>query len=273
MDMPTRNQDNMVDLEKYDVQTNSTTSPRASWTTSDLPPDGGMAAWIQVLASHLVLFNTWGYINSFGVFQTHYMETLGHPHSDISWVGSVQIFLSFFVGTFSGRATDAGFFRRVFLAGSLFSLCGVFMTSLATSYWQVFLAQGICVGIGNGLSICPTMSVLTTYFARKRALALGIAACGGATGGMVFSAIMQSLLPRVGFPWSIRVLGLVSSVVAVITNTFSRTRIPPRKTGPLIDWGAFKEPSYLLFSIGMFLSIWGFFIAYYFVSPTSFSFP
>lgn len=33
------------------------------------PPDGGLEAWIQALMGHLVVFNTWGYINSFGVFQ------------------------------------------------------------------------------------------------------------------------------------------------------------------------------------------------------------
>ena len=32
-------------------------------------PDGGLKAWTQALMGHLVVFNTWGYINSFGVFQ------------------------------------------------------------------------------------------------------------------------------------------------------------------------------------------------------------
>ena len=50
------------------------------------PPDGGLAAWTQVVMGHLIVFNTWGYINSFGVFQTYYVATLGHPPSDISWV-------------------------------------------------------------------------------------------------------------------------------------------------------------------------------------------
>ncbi len=50
------------------------------------PPDGGLTAWTQALMGHLIVFNTWGYINSFGVFQTYYVATLGHPPSDISWV-------------------------------------------------------------------------------------------------------------------------------------------------------------------------------------------
>ena len=34
-------------------------------------PDGGLVAWIQVVMGHLIMFNIWGYINSFGVFQTY----------------------------------------------------------------------------------------------------------------------------------------------------------------------------------------------------------
>ena len=86
------------------------------------PPDGGVKAWTQAVMGHLVAFNTWGYIASFGVFQAYYQSTLGVSPSAISWVGSVQVFLIFFVGTFSGRALDAGFFRPVFYAGVLLQL-------------------------------------------------------------------------------------------------------------------------------------------------------
>ncbi|KAL9000561.1 MAG: hypothetical protein Q9169_000854 [Polycauliona sp. 2 TL-2023] len=98
------------------------------------PPDGGLQAWIQSLMGHLVVFNTWGYIISFGVFQPYYVTTLNRSPSDISWIGSVQIFLLFFVGAASGRSSDAGLFRPTFALGSIFLLVGVFMTSLSTTY-------------------------------------------------------------------------------------------------------------------------------------------
>lgn len=126
------------------------------------PPDGGLQAWLQVLIAHLVIFNTWGYINSFGVFQTYYLSTLEQSPSQISWIGSVQVFLLFFIGTFSGRATDAGYFRRTFVIGTVLILLGVFTTSVCTEYWQLFLAQGVCTGIGNGLLFCPTLAILPT---------------------------------------------------------------------------------------------------------------
>lgn len=173
------------------------------------PPDGGAVAWTQVLCTHLTIFSTFGYITSFGVFQTYYETVLDVDPSTISWIGSVQLFLLFFIGTVSGRATDAGLFKWVYVTGSIFQLVGIFCTAEAQKFWQLFLAQAICSGIANGLHFCPAMSLLTTYFAKKRAFVVGIAALGSCTGGVVIPIVVQQLLPRVGFPWTVRVIGFV----------------------------------------------------------------
>ncbi len=238
---------------------------RSSYIDPGPPPDGGLEAWTQAIMAHLIVFNTWGYINSFGVFQTFYVTTLNHPPSDISWVGSVQIFLLFFVGTFSGRATDYGLFRVTFLLGSILQLVGVFMTSLSTKYWHLFLAQGICTGLGNGLVFCPALALLSTYFSTKRSLAIGIGASGSATGGLVFPVIVQQLLPKIGYPWTVRVIGFVMLAIMLVTLTFTKPRLPPRKSGALVEWGAFKELPYTFFSIGMFLNFWGLYFAFYYI--------
>ena len=128
---------------------------RSSGKDPGPPPDGGVQAWTQAWVGHLVVFQVWGFINSYGVFQTYYVSALGHQPSDISWIGSVQIFLLFFIGTFSGRMTDAGYFRIIFGVGTFLLVLGVFLTSFCTEYWQVFLAQGVCTGLGNGLMFTP----------------------------------------------------------------------------------------------------------------------
>jgi MFS family permease len=192
-----------------------------------------------------------GYIQTFGVFQTYYTATLREPVSTISWIGSIQIFLLFILGPLAGRATDAGYFRPVFISGLVLQLLGVFMTSISSKYWQIFLAQGVCQGLGNGLQFVPTMSLLSTYFAKNRAFAIGIAATGATTGGMVMPAMVQQLLPKIGFGWTVRALGLVMLVLGATAAYFLKTRIPPRKAGPLVEWSAFTEPPFVLFCIGM----------------------
>lgn len=233
------------------------------------PPDGGFQAWSQVALAHFVIFNTWGYINSFGVFQTYYSQTLGHPPSDISWVGSIQIFLLFFIGTFSGRATDAGYFTFTLACGAILECFSIFMTSLCTKYWQLFLAQGVGQGIGCGLMFCPTLALVSTYFAKNRGIAIGIVASGSATGGLVFPAVIMKMLPQVGYGWTIRTLGFISVATLTPCVLFLKQRLPPRKSGPIVEWAAFTELPYLLFAIGMFMNFWGLYVGFFYIGSFS----
>ncbi|KAJ9291074.1 hypothetical protein DTO021C3_1290 [Paecilomyces variotii] len=209
------------------------------------PPNGGIVAWRQVLAGHLVVFNTWGYANSFGIFQAYYSSWLSLPASTISWIGSIQLFLIFLIGSVSGSALDKGYYRWVLISGSILQVLGIFMTSLCTRYWQLFLAQGICQGLGNGLIFCPTIALVSTYFTTKRTIAISSAASGAATGG---DCLSPDRTAAVASHW----LPLDSSY---------------HGTGKLIDLAAFKELPYLLFTIGMFFTLWATYFAYYYVRP------
>lgn len=244
---------------------------RASRHDPGPPPDGGLRAWVQVLMGHLVLVNGWGYLTSFGLFQSYYTTSLGVSPSAISWIGSVQIFLVYFTGTFSGRVLDAGWYHAVLFCGSFLQVLGVFMTSISTQYWQVFLSQGICKGLGDGLVFCPTVSLVATYFTKKRALAMACTASGGATGGIIFPLIAQQLLPKLGFAWTVRIMGFVILFNATIAISVARVRLPPRRSGPLVEWSAFEESSYTLFCLGMFLNLWAVYFAYFYVCSISLS--
>lgn len=177
------------------------------------------------------------------------------------------MFLIYFVSVFSGRAMDAGYFRQTIALGLLLQLIGVFTTSLSTQYWQLFLAQGICQGLGDGLLYCPIIALMATYFSKKRALAVSLQASGAATGGMIFPAIAQSLLDKIGFGWTVRVMGFVMlfNAIMVLLLLKERSDLPPRKKQPLFDLAAFRELPYLLYTIGAFLTLWGVYFAYYYV--------
>jgi MFS family permease len=140
------------------------------------------------------------------------------------------------------------------------------MASLSMQYWHLFLAQGICVGLGNGCLFCPALSVVSTYFSKRKMFAIGICACGSATGGLIFPAIFQQLIPRIGFAWTMRVLGFVVMACLTICNLLARTRVPPRRTGPILELAAFTEMPYTLFVSGMFLVLWGVYFAFYYLS-------
>jgi len=91
-----------------------------------------------------------------------------------------------FVGALTGPVYDAGYFRELLLGGSFFVVLGQMMLSLCKEYYQVILAQAICVGIGAGCLFVPSVAILSTYFSTKIAGAMGIAAAGSSLGESPF---------------------------------------------------------------------------------------
>ncbi|EKJ70956.1 hypothetical protein FPSE_08870 [Fusarium pseudograminearum CS3096] len=148
-----------------------------------VPPDGGHG-WIQVLVAHY----------SFGIFEQYYHQELGFSLSSTSWIGSIHLFFLFALSTISGRLFDAGYFRHLLIIGSFLQLLGLFMASISTEYWHLFLAQGVCSGIGAGLAYCPVMACVSTYFTKKRAFAIAVVTSGSATGGIIFPIIAQQVI-------------------------------------------------------------------------------
>ncbi|GAW13348.1 hypothetical protein ANO14919_027310 [Xylariales sp. No.14919] len=237
-----------------------------SWPEPPPPPDGGLKAWTQVGAAFFVLFATWGYANSFGAYQTYYSETLSETPSTISWIGGIQIFLSLTVGIVSGRLLDAGFFVPVFFVGIVVQVLGIFLMSISTQYWQLFLTQGVLSGLGAGIYFTPAVSLVNTYFDKRRGLAVGLATTGNSAGGIVYPIIVRELIPKLGFPWTTRVIGFLNLGLLAISFAFMRPRLPPRKSGPVIELGAFKDPKYAGFLASCFFIYWANYYTFYYIA-------
>jgi Major Facilitator Superfamily len=190
--------------------------------STDAPPDGGIIAWLQVAASFFVFMDTWcddiersrrprtnleqfrGIVNTFGAYHTFYQGHILHSHtpSAISWIGSIQGFLLLIVGALTGPLFDAGYTRTLISVGSFLVLFGLTMTSLVKQYYQAFLAQGVCFGIGAGMLFVPSVSIVSTYFDKHRSFAVGVAASGSSLGeytpaGLYLQAQQTSLSPLI----------------------------------------------------------------------------
>lgn len=87
----------------------------------------------------------------------------------------------------------------------------------------------------------------------------------------MFPLIAQQLLPKIGFGWTVRVMGFVMLANMVIILALARTRIPPRKAGPILELQAFREPPYVLFICGMFCIFLALYFAFSYVSATCFT--
>ncbi|KAK4553601.1 hypothetical protein LTR86_009397 [Recurvomyces mirabilis] len=228
------------------------TSAKPSINNIKSVPNGGLKAWLQVLGSFFVYWNAWGIINTFGVYQTYYETSLlsSSSPSDISWIGSVQATLLMLTGTLAGPLYDAGYVRTLLLGGSLLAVFGQMMLSLCTSYWQVFLAQAVCIGIGAGAIFVPGVAILSTYFNTKIATATGLAAAGSSLGGTIYPIVFYKLQPTIGFPWATRVIGFIMLATLIISNSVLKVRVLPAGRRKFLDLSAFQEWPYIFFVAG-----------------------
>lgn len=208
-------------------------------------------------------------MNAFGVFQTYYETNLlqGQSPSNISWIGSIQAFLLLVVGVISGPAYDAGYFRTLICLGAFLIPFGFMMTSLCTQYWQIMLAQAVCIGLGNGCMFIPSIAILPQYFSTRKALANGIAASGSSLGGVIYPIVFRQLYPRIGFPWATRVLGFISLSTCLISVAVMKVRVMPKQKRALLELSAFKELPYTVFCIAMFFGFIGFYGPIYYLQP------
>ncbi|KAI5921969.1 major facilitator superfamily domain-containing protein [Camillea tinctor] len=214
----------------------------------------------------LVIFTTWGYVNSFGSFQTYYTATMPQSPSTISWIGSIQTCLTLIIGAFSGRLLDAGYFLPTFMVGAVIQVIGMFLMSISTKYWQLMLTQGLLTGIGGGIFFTPSLALVSTYFENHRGLAIGLATTGNSVGGIVYPTVVRQLIPLVGFAWTARVLAFINFTALATVLAFMRPRLPPRKSGPLVDLSAFKEPVYSGFVAGLFFLMWANYFVFYYIA-------
>lgn len=236
--------------------------------TTTTTPDGGTYAWLSVLGTSLVFFNTWGLVQAFGAYQSYYTTTLlRHLNaSTISWIGTLQSFLLVSGGVITGPVFDQGYLRPLIGVGSGLIVLGMMMLSLARVYWQILLAQSICVGLGSGMLFTPALAQVTVLFNRRRPIALGLAMMGTGFGGIIYPIVFRQLEPRIGFGWTTRVIAFIALgtlTVAVLVLCWRK----PAKKAPrsLFDFKAWREPAFVTYTLSTFFTFTGYWIPWFFI--------
>lgn len=231
------------------------------------PPDGGTTAWLQVLGGFFLFFNTWGLINAFGVFQTYYSGTLltNKTNSQISWIGTFTSFLLCASPISWGPLFDIGSPKFLVCFGSFCVVFGLMMTSLCQEYWQLLLAQGIVCGLGGGALFITATSILPSYFAKKRALVMGISASGSSLGGIIFPLVFEHTQEKIGFGWTVRVIGFISLATLAIPCLVVKPRAKPPGRRKIFDISILKEVPFGIMNLATFFGFVGQYIPYFFI--------
>ncbi len=242
--------------------------PKSPPSPSDFP-DGGREAWLVIFGGWCALFCTFGLINCVGVFQEYYVtHTLrDHSASTVSWITSTQIFMINFLGIAVGRVYDNVGPTWILRGGTVVYILGLVMTSLATKYYQVFLAQSIVASAGSSAISQVAMSTLVTWFLKNRAVAFGIMLSGSSLAGVVLPIMMDQLIPKVGFPWTIRAIALLFFALLTIANLTVKSRLPPTPRPFILQeyLDTFKDVKLVLTLFGCFFFMSGMFLPFNYI--------
>ncbi|KOS21697.1 Riboflavin transporter MCH5 [Escovopsis weberi] len=196
------------------------------------------AAYLSVVGGIAALFCSVGFFIAFGIFQGYYKDEIMRDKSDfdISWIGSVLVFLLYISAPGCGVLVDVFGPRAMLVGGSVGVLLSIFLTSLCTQYYQFFLCQAVLLGISMAFITWPPMAVVSRHLPHRRGLALGIVTGGSSIGGVIWPIMIDQLLYKreLGFPWTMRVVGFTMMPILLIACL----TITEPKTKPQVPQGA-----------------------------------
>ncbi|KAF3219248.1 hypothetical protein TWF106_007090 [Orbilia oligospora] len=168
-----------------------------------------------------------------------------------------------FVGVLTGPLYDKGYFRYLACTGCFLVVLGIMMTSISTTYWQVLLSQGFCIGLGTGFLFVPSVAVIAGYFTMKRSFAVGLGSTGGSVGGIVYSVAFRSMVDTIGFGWATRILGFMTMVLLIGSISIMKPLQYPAGPRSLFLPSAFKQLSYTFTAVALMITFMGLYIPYF----------
>ncbi|KAH9905703.1 major facilitator superfamily domain-containing protein [Xylariomycetidae sp. FL2044] len=232
-------------------------------------PDGGTEAWLVVFGGFLALFCSFGLINCVGVFLEYYANgpLADYDTSTVSWITSLQVFMMTGSNAIMGRIFDNFGPRYMLVIGTVVYCFGLMMVSLSSEYYQFILAQGIVGALGSSAVFNASMNSVMTWFFARRAAALGLMVSGSSLGGVVLPIMMARLIPRIGFPWTMRTLAFMFLLLCAVACTTVKSRLPPRpKPFVVADYlRPLREPAFALVLCAGFFFFWGMFLPFNYI--------
>ncbi|PSR93680.1 putative monocarboxylate transporter [Coniella lustricola] len=236
--------------------------PAAAWGSD--APDGGWTAWLVILGVWCTSFCSFGWLNSVGTFQEYYQGHLlsEYSASTVSWIPSLQIFFLMGMGPFVGLIYDHHGPRMLLFFGTILHVLGIMMASLATEYYQILLAQGVCSAVGCACLFQPSVTCAAGWFNKKRGIAFGVMFTGSSVGGIIFPILVSRLITEIGFPWAMRTCGFLVLFLLIIANLTVKALHQPKPHPVTAAQLAkpLKEVDFLLIMLGFFLFAYGFFV-------------
>ncbi|KAF3020069.1 hypothetical protein E8E14_000637 [Neopestalotiopsis sp. 37M] len=215
-----------------------------------------MESLCAVLGSFLILFSR--FMQTLGTLQAYLeLHQLSEYSSrDIGWIAGVFTSLALFLGVQIGPVFDT--FGDAFLAplGCVLYIPVFFLLAQCEKYWQFMLTLGVLGGIGAGIFSVVGVGVIGNRFVRRRGIAMGCALSGSSIGGVVMPLMLRSLLPKVGWAWSMRAVAFLIAFASIggvmcLRRLSPRRRSAARYSGVALNFSVFTSGCFVFVTLGL----------------------
>lgn len=176
--------------------------------------------FIIVILSFLITAIGLGSINAFGVFLEPIIDEFGWTRSAVSASFSLSTLMGGIFGVIAGRLTDKFGPRLILTVSALFLGLGHLLMPLIQSPWQMYIVYGVLGGIGTAGAVVPISSTAIRWFARRRALVVGIISSGMSVGTIITSQLAGWLISISDWRFTFIVMGIINLVLVGVCAQF-----------------------------------------------------
>jgi len=155
--------------------------------------------WVIVIAGHLLITLDGMFLYSFGIFLPYLNEAFDLSKTVGSSFFSLRCVCMAFSFVFAGKLIDTHDARYITFFGGLTAAFGFFLSAFADSVWELYITYSVMVGIGDGFLYILPVTVISRWFVKKKALAIGIATAGVPVSGLFINPFATWLIESFGY--------------------------------------------------------------------------
>jgi MFS family permease len=173
---------------------------------------------------------------SLGLFIIPLGEEFGWSRTEVSVALTFFTVALAFSIPYIGKLVDQYGSRKVLLPSfTVFALLLAAIPVLADRLWILFLLFALIGSLGAGANALPYLRTISTWFDRRRGLALGIAMGGSGTGYVYMPPAVQYMIDHHGWRSAYLLLAAVTLAIAVPLVYFVLREAPAEKDTKSVD--------------------------------------
>jgi len=168
-----------------------------------------------------------GVNGAFGVYYLALLEEFSWSRSDGASIASINFLVYALAAPLVGLAFDRLGPRLLMPLGAALVGIGLLLSSFAGSLIGLYISYGIVTALGQGaLGFVGHNALISFWFVRRRATAIGIASMGQGLGALVMVPATQILVSSIGWRWTYVVTGSLMLLILVPANALFQKRAP-----------------------------------------------